>query len=62
MLGGINDKYRFETFVGFPTLHPVSGVLRSFRTVSNLTSQGQALISRLYLPPRQLIVLVLGAV
>ena len=25
MLGGINDKYRFETFVGFPIVHPVSG-------------------------------------
>lgn len=25
MVGGINDKYRFETFVGFPVLKPVSG-------------------------------------
>ena len=25
MAGGIYDKYRFETFVGFPILHPVSG-------------------------------------
>jgi Periplasmic copper-binding protein (NosD) len=25
MAGGIHDKYRFETFVGFPILHPVSG-------------------------------------
>ena len=31
MLGGINDKYRFETFVGFPTLNPVSGGVQEFQ-------------------------------
>jgi hypothetical protein len=31
MAGGINDKYRFETFVGFPTLHPVSGGVEEFQ-------------------------------
>ena len=30
MLGGINDKYRFETFVGFPVVHPVSGGTEEF--------------------------------
>jgi hypothetical protein len=32
MSGGINDKYRFETFVGFPTLHPVSGGVEEFQS------------------------------
>jgi hypothetical protein len=31
MVGGINDKYRFETFVGFPILHPVSGGVEEFQ-------------------------------
>lgn len=31
MSGGINDKYRFETFVGFPTPHPVSGGVEEFQ-------------------------------
>jgi hypothetical protein len=31
MVGGINDKYRFETFVGFPALHPVSGGVEEFQ-------------------------------
>jgi Right handed beta helix region len=30
MAGGINDKYRFETFVGFPIVHPVSGGIQEF--------------------------------
>lgn len=30
MAGGINDKYRFETFVGFPVVHPVSGGTEEF--------------------------------
>jgi len=30
MAGGINDKYRFETFVGFPIVHPVSGGIEEF--------------------------------
>jgi parallel beta-helix repeat protein len=31
MAGGINDKYRFETFVGFPVLHPISGGTEEFQ-------------------------------